>query len=231
MCHFYVAKYRMESGTGAVSIIPKNSCPPFAGQIDNFRKLWSVDFCQLAFNTIRHIRQEMQKILCRVAQPQGDFSTKNAKVYLPSCAWCFIKDAMANKGVHSIASVKFSRPRVSLSWGLSYCSHRHTGYLDILRFDTEKKLDVFRSLFGAMAGYGVRKKRPRYSDGRFLLSINDVINAVVCHSDGDDDGVFDDDTFQHFGVTEDGIDLSYDADEMQYTPYALSIERYSILNY
>lgn len=65
-----------------------------------------------------------------------------------------------------------------------------------------------------MAGYGLRKKRPRYSDGRFLLSINDVINnALVCHSDGDDDGEFHDDTFLCFGVTVDGIDLSYDAHE------------------
>jgi hypothetical protein len=187
MCHFYVTKYRVESGTGVVTIIPKHECPPFAGQIDKFSKLWSADFCRMAYITIRHIRQEMQKILCRVAQSQGDFAARNAKVHLPTCAWCFIKDAMADKGVHSIASVKFSQPRVSLSWGLSYCSHRHTGYLEILRFDTDKKLDVFRSLFGAMTGYGVRKKRPRYSDGPSLLSINDVVNAVVCCSQGDDD--------------------------------------------
>ena len=41
------------------------------------------------------------------------------------------------------------------------------------------------------------------------MSINDVLNAVV----GDDDSVPNDDTFQRFGVTEDGIDLSHDADE------------------
>jgi hypothetical protein len=87
MCHFYVAKYRIESATGVVSIIPKHTCPPFAGQIDNFCKLWSVDFCQMVFKAIRHLRQEMQKILCRVAQSQGDFSAKNAKVYLSSSAW------------------------------------------------------------------------------------------------------------------------------------------------
>lgn len=219
MCHFYFAKYRIESGTGVVSLIPKHMCPPFAGQIDDFCTLWSVDFCQMAFHTIRHIRQEMQKILCRVAQSQGDFAAKNVKVYLPSCAWCFIKDSMASKGVHSLATVKFSRPRVSLSWGLSYCSHRQTGYLDILRFDTDKKMEVFRSLFGAMAGFGVRKKRPRYSDGRFPLSINDVINVVVCRCSAEQQGngntstFLNDETFQRFGVTEDGIDLSYDANE------------------
>ena len=102
---------------------------------------------------------------------------------------------MADKGVHSIASVKFSQPRVSLFWGLSYCSRPHIGYLEILRFDTDKKLDVFRSLFGAMAEYGVRKKRPRYSDGPSLLSINDVVNAVVCCSQGDDDTLPNDETF------------------------------------
>ena len=64
-----------------------------------------------------------------------------------------------------------------------------------------------------MAGYGVRKKCPRYSNGRFLLSINDAINAIVCRSEGDNDSVPDDETFQRFGVTEDGIDLCYDADD------------------
>ena len=49
MCHFYVAKYRIESAAGVVSIIPKHACPPFAGQIDNFCKLWSVNFCQMVF--------------------------------------------------------------------------------------------------------------------------------------------------------------------------------------
>jgi hypothetical protein len=78
MCHFYVAKYCIEIGTGFVSIIPKHTCPPFAGQINIFCKLWSVNFCQIVFNTIRHIRQEMQKMLCRVAQSQCDFLAKNA---------------------------------------------------------------------------------------------------------------------------------------------------------
>lgn len=76
MCHFYVAKYCIKSGTGVVSIIPKNSCPPFAGQIDNFRKLWSVDFCQQAFNTIRHIRQEMQKFFAGLLNPRATFRQK-----------------------------------------------------------------------------------------------------------------------------------------------------------
>ena len=33
MCHFFVGKYRIESGTGVVSLIPKHTCPPFAGQV------------------------------------------------------------------------------------------------------------------------------------------------------------------------------------------------------
>lgn len=67
-----------------------------------------------------------------------------------------------------------------------------------------------------MAGYGVRKKRPKYSDGPFLLSINDVVNAV-CPSESkeSDDDKSDCSTcsvFQRF-CTEDGIDLSYDSSE------------------
>lgn len=219
MSNFYVTRYRI-SRDGDVSIIPKHTCPPFPGRIKSFRELWSVDHCELLFKAIQQIRQEMQRVLCRVAQSQGDFAVKNTKLHLPSCSWYFIKNAMAVGGVDSISTVKYSQPQGILSWGLSYNSRRRTGYLDVLRFDTETKLDVFRGLFGKMAGYGVRKKRPRYSDGPFLLSINDVVNAV-CPSkrnETDDDEQRADSSsvcsvFQRFGVTEDGIDLAYDSSE------------------
>jgi hypothetical protein len=157
----------------------------------------------------------MQRVLCRVAQSQGNFTTKNTKLQLPSCTWYFIKNAMAVGGVDSVSTVKYSQPQAVLSWGLVYHSRRRTGHLDVLRFDTAKKLDVFRGLFGSMAGYGVRKQRPKYSDAPFLLSLNAVVNAV-CPLEGNE---ADDDksdysacsVFQRFGVTEDGIDLAYDS--------------------
>ncbi|KAI2500990.1 hypothetical protein MHU86_13464 [Fragilaria crotonensis] len=155
----------------------------------------------------------MQRILCRVAQSQGNFAVKNTKLQVPSCTWHFIKDTLTTKGIES-NTVKFSQPRSFLSWGLVYNSCRHTGYLDVLRFDTVCKLQVFRAFFGNMAGFGVRKKRPKYSDGRFLLTVNDVLNVVSCPSQ---EQVDDNNTnclpFQRFGVTEDGIDLAYDASE------------------
>lgn len=212
MSNFYVAKYRI-TGRSNVSVIPRHTCPPYPGRIESFQKLWSVDYCELTFNTIRQIRQEMQRILCRIAQSQGDFSMKNTKLHLPSCTWYFIKNAMAAEGVDCISTVKYSQPRAFLSWGLAYHSCRHTGYLDVLRFDTAKKLNAFRGLFGKMAGYGVRKKRPRYSDGPFLLSLNDVLNAVVCPSSEEEGDGSDDETFQRFGITDDGIDLAYDSQE------------------
>ena len=127
---------------------------------------------------------------------------------------------MTAKGIDSISAVKYSQPQIILSWGLVYHSCQHTGYLEVLRFDTGKKLEVFRSLFGKMAGFGVRKKRPKYSDGRgVLLSLNDVLNVVLCPSN-DDNVTTDDDThdgssypFQRFGITDDGIDLSYDSSD------------------
>ena len=120
---------------------------------------------------------------------------------------------MATNGMDCI-TIKYSQPRSFLSWGLVYNSCRHTGYLDVLRFDTVNKLQVFRALFGNMAGFGVRKKRPKYSDGCFLLSVNDVLNVVLCSSEGRE--IYDNTdclSFQRFGVTEDGIDLAYDASE------------------
>ena len=155
MLCYYIAKYRI-TGTGDISIIPRQ-CPPFPGHMEGFYKLWSVNYCELIFNTIRQIRHVMQKNLCCVAQSQGDFSMKKTKMHVPSCSWYFIKNEMAAEGINSFSTVKFSQPRVSLSWGLTYHSHRHTGCIDVLRFDTANKLDVFWRLFGQMEGYGVRK--------------------------------------------------------------------------
>lgn len=143
-CHIFMlaTKYRI-SGEGNVSVIPRHTCPPFPGQIKSFHKLWSVDYCELTFNAIRHIRQEMQQVLCRVAHSQGDFTVKNKKLQQPSCTWYFIKNAMAAGGVESISTVKYSQPQAFLSWGLVCHSRRRTGCLDVLHFDTAKKLDFF----------------------------------------------------------------------------------------
>jgi hypothetical protein len=79
-------------------------------------------------------------------------------------------------------------------------------------------LAAFRALFGMTAGYGVRKKRPKYSDGQSLLNLNDVINVVLCPLQCDPGVSMDEsDTcarpFQRFGVMDDGIDLAYDSSE------------------
>jgi hypothetical protein len=63
-----VTKYRITSvGADAVSVIPQNSFPPFAGQLQGFCNLWSVDHCKMIFNSIWSILHSMQQILCRVA--------------------------------------------------------------------------------------------------------------------------------------------------------------------
>ena len=97
---------------------------------------------------------------------QGDFITRSVKLQLPSCSWFLIKNAMTRHGIES------------LTWVLGYRSLRHTGILDVWRFDSEAKLVAFRELFGQTCGFGVRKKRPKYSESQSLLSINDVINVV-----------------------------------------------------
>jgi hypothetical protein len=69
---------------------------------------------------------------------------------------------------------------------------------------------AFRALFGMTAGYGVHKKRPKYSDGQSLLNLNDVINAVLCPLQGDPGASSMDESdncsrpFQWFGVMDDG---------------------------
>jgi hypothetical protein len=128
---------------------------------------------------------------------------------------------MALQGIESISSIEYSQPRAILSWGMCYHSLRHTRSIDVLRFDTQTKLAAFRELFGQACGYGVRKKRPKYSEGRSLLSFNDVINLIACRSSNEQPGTDNLDTnsdnwrsFQRIaGRMRDGIDLAYDADE------------------
>ena len=204
MRDFFLAKYRI-AGNGNVCIIPPHSCPQFAGCIEDFRKIWSVDFCELIFMSMLQIRREVQRILCRVAQSQGDFAVKNTKLHVSNCCWFFIKNAMEAKGIHIIPGVRCSQPRSVLSWGLAFHSRPHTSCYEVLRFDTAAKLHAFRGLFGTMSGYGVRKKRPKYSDGHSRLCMNDVLNVVVCPIENAGD-------FQRF-VSDDGIDLAYDVSD------------------
>jgi hypothetical protein len=109
------------------------------------------------------------------------------------------------------------QPHCTLLWGLVYESRRHSGSMEVLRLDTLEKMEAFCSLLGKTVGYGVRKKRPKYSDDKsLLLHINDVINIILCPSSLEGVGSNNDESvgsFQWFGVKEDGIDLSYDFSE------------------
>jgi hypothetical protein len=211
MHNLFVLKYCVNSDGIIVSDVPQDTCPPFASCINQFSKLWSVCYCKLVFNSTQQIRQEMQRILCWVAQSQGDFSMKNAKLQFPSCSWYYLKSTMESHGIRTISTIPYSQARSILSWGLAYESRSHFGFLDVLRIDTKEKLRAFHAMLGTTARYGVRKKRPKYNDGKALLSMNDVINVVLCPSQGD--LASDDDSFQRFGVTDDGIDLAYDHSE------------------
>ena len=97
MANFFVLKHRVDRN-GGVSVIPRHACPPFPGRIESFCKIWSVDHCELIFNSIRQIRQDMQRMLCRVAQSQGEFAVKNAKLQLPGCSWFYIKIRWPREG-------------------------------------------------------------------------------------------------------------------------------------
>lgn len=214
MFNVYLLKHRIDSA-GHISCIPHDSCPPFPSCLESYRKLWSVDHCQMIFNGIRQIRQDIQHSLCRVAQSQGDFAVKKTKLLLPSCCWFYIKSSLATEhGIRSVPTVTYSQPKSVLSWGLTLHSSPYVGTLDVIRFDTQAKMDAFRQLFGIMAGFGVRKRRPKYCDGKALLSLNDVLNVISPLSQPEDEYVSESHRpFKLFGATDDGIDLAYDSAE------------------
>lgn len=204
MDNFFVVKYR-QARNGVVSPVRRDMCRPFAESMDNFHKIWSVDHCQIIFSCLCQIRRELQSLLCTVAQAQGDFSTRNSKIQVPGFCWYYIKNTMSQQGTTCIHA-PFTQRRSLLSWGLTYESRRHRGCLEILRFDTVEKLKNFRTLFGTIAGYGVRKKRPKYSEGKAYISLNDVLNVVFCQDESGESSTL----FTRFGVTRDGIDFVYE---------------------
>jgi hypothetical protein len=164
----------------------------------------------------------MQRSLCQVAQSQGDFAVKTTKLQLPSCSWFYIKSSLACEGIQSVPAVRYTQPKSILPcWGLTLYSCPHVGSLDVIRFDIKEKMDGFRRLFGIMTGFGVRKKQPKYRDGKSFLSLNDVLNVISCPSQQEKDsderrdttGFVDHGPFKRFGATDDGIDLAYDASE------------------
>ena len=222
MHNFFVVTYRYASRDRCISDVPSQSCPSFPGQIEGFADFWCIDQCKVLYNNLRQIRTDMQRIfLCRIAQSQGDFATRTSNLQIPSSSWFYMKYFMSWRGIDSIPGIKNSKPRTVLSWGLAYQSVRHTELLDVLRFDTHTKLAVFRELFGSTTGFGVRKKRPRFSDSRLALCVNDVINAVVCPTNSSNEQTLltgyrnDVSSWRSFrnGIQKDGIDLAYDEDD------------------
>ena len=219
MYNFFVVKYRYAANDRCISGIPPHSCPPFPEKMQGFADYWCVDQCKLLYNNLRQIRCDMQRILCRIAQSQGDSATRTAKLQIPSSSWFYMKYFMSCRGIESIPGVKNCKPRTVLSWGLAYQSVRHTEVLDVLRFDTHGKLTAFHELFGNTIVFGVRKKRPRFSDSKLVLCVNDVINAVCPSNDehtpaptGEANDVQYWRSFRN-GIQKDGIDLAYNEDD------------------
>ena len=55
MFNFFVLKHR-RARNGCISpLVPKLACPPFGTQLEGFGQYWSVDNCQVIFNSIRQI--------------------------------------------------------------------------------------------------------------------------------------------------------------------------------
>jgi hypothetical protein len=52
---------------------------------------WSVDQRQAIFHSIRCIGRAIERLLCRIAQLQGDFLNGNARLQLPRYSWFYIK--------------------------------------------------------------------------------------------------------------------------------------------
>jgi hypothetical protein len=61
-----------------------------------------------------------------------------------------------------------------------------------------------------MAGHGVRKKRSKYSEGKAYISLNDVLNVVLCEDESGESST----PFTRFvEVTWGGIDFVYQSSD------------------
>ena len=101
MHNFFVVKYR-QARNRVMSPVQRDMCWPFTKSMDNFHKTWSVDHCQIIFSCLCQIWQELQCLLCTVAQAQGNFCTQNSKIQVPGFCWYYIKNTVSQQGITCI---------------------------------------------------------------------------------------------------------------------------------
>jgi hypothetical protein len=143
------------------------------------------------------------KTLNPYSQHQGDFAWKSQKVpYFPPEAWDYLSVCSFQRGL-SVVVFHTRSLRSRLFGPMKASSFRVKRAAELLRFETPNDLHLFRSLFGELSTYGIRRRRAKI--GQVLcITDNTAMHAVIGSETKEQV------TWANMRTLLDGIDLLYD---------------------
>ena len=165
-------------------------------------------YSQRIWTSLEMLRDLLVKTLNSYSQHQGDFARKSQKVpYFPPEAWDYLSVCSFKRGL-SVVAFHTRSLRSRLFGPMKASSFRVERAAELLRFETRDDLHLFRSLFGELSTYGIRRRRPKI--GQILcITENTAMHAVIGSETKEQV------TSANMRTLHDGIDLIYDGVELK----------------
>lgn len=179
---------------------------PFASQEKTYATRYASCYPSRIWSSLVVVLGLLRKGLDRFSERQGDFVRFSCKT--PLSGECFDYLCRRCRGVVEPIerSSRILRPRLLPDFKSE--TIRIELPAQLLRFETEDQLKCFRSMFGNLSTYGVRRRRARVGMPKYLQE-NDTLNAVI--------GVETAPQSFHLRTTDNGIDLMFDSVELHVT--------------
>ena len=170
------------------------------------------------WRSVSVVQDILMKMLNRQSERQGLFARAREKVPLfPPETWLYLSRRAA--GVIEPIKRSGRRVRQRLLYGMKMQTKRVETKVEILRFETDEQLIVLRKILGIAATVGVRRRKARIDETKYIQT-NDALNIVTGSDSAEDPFTL--------RTEEEGIDLVFDQMELvvicRYSKYVYSAD-------